>query len=128
MNKADLLNYLKDNLAKHDEIYDEAVENYWKELRKSFDNRVKQANELINERDLSRGRVNINISINAPENHRQDYETAIRMFECDIEDTVELNQHEFEMYVLNRWTWVDSFLTSNSLYSAKANDLHAFHG
>lgn len=122
-----LISALESNLKVHDEVYEEAVNNYWKELKKTFDEEVEEARELIAAEDISNGAVHISISISPPQNRSEEYKNVIAMFKAEVKKTVEITQREFEMYVLNKWDWVDQFLVSNSRY-ASAGTVGKFKG
>ena len=64
--------------------------------------------------------VAVQVSLPQPENHTKDYDRVIKMLEMCVNDTVELDEHTFQCYVMDDWTWKRSFLASNSNYSGKA--------
>lgn len=114
--KAKLLNKLRENMELHDEIYEEAYENYWDTVSKKFDLEIKEVRTQIKNREFDKGGVYINISINAPQNNRDSYEQAIGMLEWTEQDEIELDARQFERYVRNNWEWKDSFKMSNTMY------------
>lgn len=118
---------LTENLEKHDKVYNEAVESYWLEVEKKLSSEVYKARQIIKSRDISKGGVSISIYINAPENHEEDYKTTLNMLEYNEGITVTLTREEFNAYILNKWSWADSFLVSNSRY-ASSDTLTAFSG
>jgi len=113
-----LLKALKENLKLHDELHGEAVEKFWERVAADFEAKVTEARGLITNQQLDRGRVSIGISFSKPENHAKDYQAVIKMIEMEVEDVIELDEHEFRQYVLNDWNWKDEFLTSNAMYAA----------
>jgi hypothetical protein len=118
---------LTENLKKHDDLYEKALENYWKTVEETLKEKVEKANNLIAEREISNGGIHIHININAPENRRDEYDDALSMLEYEVDDEVVLTQREFKAYVLNQWDWTNSFLMSNAAY-VSASDVHAFSG
>lgn len=118
---------LQENLAIHDEIYEEAVENYWKSVTKDFKEKVEEVNGLIKKQDLTHGGISIGIRISAPENHREAYEDVLSMLEYEVDDEVTLSQHDFKSYVLNQWQWSNQFLMSNAVYASQ-DSISKFHG
>ena len=114
VDKKELLLTVKANRGRHREIFEEALQGY-----------RKQAVELLEQRldQLRRGSI-IAITIHLPEpaDHTKDYDRVIRMLEMDLRAQVELNEHDFAAYVMDDWQWKRQFLTSNSIYSAKAVD------
>lgn len=124
----DLIKALEKNLEVHNEVYSEAIENFWKQVQDEFDEEIEEAQEVISNKDLGTKRgVFVQIAIKAPINREEDYKTAIAMFKAEVKKTVEVSQREFEMYVLNKWDWADEFLTSNSMY-ASAGTISKFSG
>jgi hypothetical protein len=53
-----------------------------------------------------------------PEDHGDDYLGTIRRLELCVDPEVELDNNEFDSYIRNKWTWRDSFLSSNRVYVA----------
>ena len=51
-----------------------------------------------------------------PEDHGDDYLGTIRRLELCIEPEIDLNDNEFNSYIRNKWTWKESFITSNRAY------------
>ena len=125
--KLQLKEKLEENLKLHDDVYNEALDAYWDEVSRDLNHWVKSAKREIKERDITHGGIRININIDAPENHSRAYENAIQQLEYEVNDIVELDQREFNSYVLNQWDWVDSFVMSNSKYSS-ATSMSAFTG
>jgi hypothetical protein len=106
--KEKLLPLLKENKAKHDQIYDAAVSGYW----------VK-AEEILNEK-LAKIKIQEKIEpylgLTYPENYADDYNKVISMVELTSQDLIELSHQEFDQYVRNIWGWRSSFLSCNSVY------------
>jgi hypothetical protein len=60
-----------------------------------------------------------------PEDHSNDYLSVIRKLELCVEDKIELDSSEFEQYIRNQWAWRNSFITTNSFYSAISGACYA---
>jgi len=111
--KEKLLPLIKENKAKHDQIYDAAVSGYW----------VK-AEEVLNEKLAEikiQEKIEPYLGLTYPENHTDDYNKVISMVELTSQDVIELNHQEFDQYVRNRWGWRNSFLGCNSTYGTGAS-------
>jgi hypothetical protein len=68
-------------------------------------------------RDLKHSRqVNQYIGLPEPEDHTDDYDRVLTMIEMSINDTVELSENEFAMYVMDQWDWKQSFTESTYRY------------
>lgn len=110
--KEDLLKVLRDNRAKHRQIYEEAIEGYRKTVITEFERRLE---------DAKAGRkIDIRFSLPQPQDQTKDYDRAIGMLEMTIEDVIQLQEHEYQQYVMDDWSWKQNFLTSNSTYSGTA--------
>ena len=100
--KKDILEILNKNLIIHVKIYDKALtafkENYIKKLKTMLDNAKSK-----------KGKCELVIGLMEPENHKGDYESAIKMIELSCRDEIELREDEFNRYVLNKWNWMSSF-------------------
>lgn len=58
------------------------------------------------------------LNLPRPEDHTPDYDRRIQMYEMDISETVELEEHEFAQYVQDDWGWRKQWTASNSMYLA----------
>ncbi len=56
-----------------------------------------------------------------PEDHTRDYDRRIKMYEMDIDDTIEMTEQEFAQYVLDDWGWKQAWTTSNTAYLAASS-------
>ena len=56
------------------------------------------------------------LDLPVPENFSDAYDTAITQMDWETEDTVEITTAEIECFIRDRWTWSDSFVTSNKMY------------
>lgn len=52
-----------------------------------------------------------------PEDHSDDYLGTIRRLELCVENEVNLNNNEFDSYIRNKWSWKESFISSNRGYA-----------
>ena len=111
INKAKLLEILRENKAKHVEVFEEAMRG-WRQ----------HALEALAEREklLRSGRLPkaITISLPAPENHAKDYDRVIGMLELHLGETFTLPEQEYSWYVDDNWDWKRRWTTSNSGYAA----------
>lgn len=145
--REEVLSIVKENKDKHDQLLKEAIEGYWveaeaqlkktekeslaawnkavadsiKKIRK--DHRVKAKalkDQIAKELELVKKREKTGYTYmhNAfPEDHGDDYDGTIRRLELTVDPVVELNTNEFDAYVRNKWSWRDSFLSSNTVYA-----------
>jgi hypothetical protein len=99
--KSDLLDTLRTNKAKHEEVYEQAMVKYRESLRADV-----EAGKQIEHR----------LKTVVPLRFADSYEQAIQMLEWEVGDEVELDTHEFQQYVMDDWNWGQSFRAANSAY------------
>lgn len=110
--KEELLNVLRENRTKHRQIFEEAIEGYRKTVIAEFERRLD---------DAKAGRkIDIRFTLPQPVDQTKDYDRAIGMLEMTIDDVIHLEEIEYRQYVMDDWSWKQSFLTSNSTYSGTA--------
>jgi hypothetical protein len=144
IDKRQLLSIIKDNLEKHDAIYEVACSGFWQAAQEKLNNKKAKFEQTLNDlnkefsfhfdivqtnldkkdRNLSLpSRIgesflsfDYNLGLNYSENHSDDYKRTIRMLELSVADKIQLTQSEFDAYVLNNWTWKNSFNSTNLTY------------
>jgi hypothetical protein len=110
--KDELLSTLKENLVKHQQIFEEALTNYKAKAVEKLEQYLEQAR---------RGeRVSEIFHLPAPVNQTHEYKRTIRMVEMSVEEVILLTTQEFDAYVMDRWHWKRNFLAANSAYSVGA--------
>jgi len=134
-NVDEVLDALRTNLAEHKEIVEEARVGYLDQAEKALAKRMTQLRE---------GKlVALQFSLQPPQDHSREFQTVIKMLELhkNAHDrnissaqvhkpnaTIELKAADVQRFVLNDWSWMDSFLLSNSGYSGKSRTLAASKG
>lgn len=109
--KGPLLEKIKENRIDHEKIYKEAMAGYQRECVKFLIKKLA---------DAQAGEVSMRCDLVRPFNNLKEYDRIISMLEWCEDELIELTQHEFSQYVLDQWEWQERFLTSNSVYSARA--------
>jgi hypothetical protein len=112
VNKVQLLEILKTNRDKHKAIFDEAVTGYQKKAEELLKDHLKRVR--------SGERVRVHISLPYPVNQTKDYDRVIGMLEMSMSSEVELDEQDYQQYVMDDWSWKGSFLASNAMYSQTA--------
>lgn len=112
--KADLIATLRDNRQAHQEIFEKAQDVYREQMIAELDRALAEAR--------NGGKIRRAFSLPVPENHTEDFDTAISMLEWDQGGTVELSRREFREYVQNEWGWQASFAANTVAYSAMLDD------
>jgi hypothetical protein len=51
-----------------------------------------------------------------PVNKTEDYDMVLTMLELSVDDVIELEDHEFKSYVMDKWDWSEKAHLSNSRY------------
>lgn len=110
--KTEVLDALRKNREEHQQIVKEAREGYVAKARVALSAKLDE---------LASGKLAaLQFGLSVPQDYTKDYDTAIRMLELHTEDHVKLEEQMVRCFVLNQWDWMDSFLFSNSAYSATA--------
>lgn len=110
VNPTELLKVVSKNLETHKKDYKESIEGYYEEVSRELKSTLKsvKAGE-----DFS-----LNFRLYKPENHSADYERVIKMLEMTIEDEIELTTHEFDNFVMDNWSWSESFGMTKTMYAS----------
>ena len=104
----ELLKILHKNMETHRQSYETALE-LWKSAI------ISELADLI--RRLRQGeKVFIRSSLPVPEEHSNDYQSAIGLLEMAVDDTIKLSQDEYQTYVLDKWGWAVSFAANTRSY------------
>lgn len=108
VDRDDFLAKVTANRDGHRQVFEEALEAYRRILQRELEQRV---------RDLKRNlRIDQYIGLPEPEDHTTDYDRVITMAEMSIEDTIQLSEDEFAMYVMDQWRWKQQFAESTLCY------------
>jgi hypothetical protein len=95
VSKEKLLSTLRENKAKHVEIYTDAVEGVRVEYRKLLEKEIKKLDDNKT--------VKAYVQIDMPTSHEEQYQDVIEMLEMSVDDEVTLSKHEFANYVQDKW-------------------------
>lgn len=112
LNKTDVLKTMKENRAKHENIYKEACIGFLAEVQKIMSSRQNDAAKI---REID--------ELESPVSYLGHYDEVIEMLAMSIDDKVVLSHSDFKQYMMDRWNWQDSFLNSNAKYSSTANSM-----
>lgn len=107
--RVDLLAKLKENREAHVSGYADAVEGWKVTVEKS----LKDALKVLKKEGKFNG-----VYHNAPIDNKKDYDKAITKFEMSVDDVIELEDHEFNQYVMDEWQWKSQVFGVNNAYSA----------
>ena len=106
--KRELIKILHDNRTSHAAAYQLAMEKYREKMMAWFNASVDTLK--------AGGWPEKTVNLPTPEEHTRDFDRAIRMLEMNVADEIELEEHEFNQYVMNEWSWHRAFLANTSSY------------
>lgn len=102
-----LLEKVRTNRTEHITVLEKAKAGYRSAAIDKLKARLKDA--------IDGGPISLRIDLNAPEDHTRDYDRVITMLEMSVDETVTLDAHSFDQYVLDQWQWKAGFdLTASS--------------
>ncbi len=107
VNKQELIKKIKENKAKHIIEFEKAVEAYRAEAGKQL--------ATLSE-ELKIGKIGIKLNLTTPENKSEEYDKLIEMFNWEVKDEVELQQGEFNEYILDESSFARQARLSNAFY------------
>lgn len=116
VSKVELVKKLQANLQTHKADFDIAWDKFREQAAHNFEQRLHQIKEAPKGAQLD-----LWVNLVVPEDHSDDYVRALEMLEWEVNDTVELQEHEFKQYVQDDWGWKNAFLSTNQLYTGSAS-------
>jgi hypothetical protein len=115
---------LQNNRAEHEKIYKESVEGYRKKLKEALQKYHDVIDEKLlelSEKELPNPYVeNPAGHLRVPGNSLKEYDTVLEMLELTEDETIILDQDQYNCYMKDNWYWMKEFLTTNSAYSVSA--------
>jgi len=108
VSKEDLIATLRLNRDAHRDIFVAAQEAYRDKMIEEMDRALAEAR--------MGGQIRRAFTLPVPEDHTDDFDTAISMLEWHQSKTVELEQYEFQQYVENEWGWQKSWAATTQAY------------
>lgn len=137
VDKKMLIDRLEANLDAHLKEYQEAVDGYKQEAKVKLQCGMEKAQEKIR-RAYERTLLEIEnfdpeqmsdvlvfceairFDLVAPKNYADAYEQAIEMLKWEQRQEVELTAQEFRCFIMNKWDWMEDFVSSSARYFKKA--------
>jgi hypothetical protein len=108
VDRDEFIDRVRANRDTHRAVFEHALDGYRARLISELERRL---------RDLRKGRsVDQRIALPEPEDHTDDYDRVLAMAEMSVEETIELDESEFAMYVMDQWRWKQSFTDTTDLY------------
>lgn len=112
--KATVLAALRQNREEHQVMVKEARAGYVEKARAALSAKLDE---------LGSGKIAaLEFGLVMPVDYTSEYDTAIRMLELEKGDEVTLDASLVRCFVLNQWSWMDIFTSSNIGYSKTVAD------
>lgn len=108
VDKADLIAKIRANRDEHRAMFLKAQERYREAMIAELDRALQEAR---NGEPIKRA-----FSLPVPEDHTQDFDTALDMLAWEQDGTITLDQRDFMRFVQNRWEWATSFAANTQAY------------
>ena len=103
-----LITKLSHNRKTHRGQYELAFKGYRRDMIKCLEDNL----ELVKNGHKER----IYLHETVPEDHTDDYDTALEMLEASVDDTINITAEDFVRYVQDDWHWKEQWLASTSKY------------
>jgi hypothetical protein len=111
VDKAELITKIQTNRDEHRSMFLKAQEKYREAMIAELDRALQEA------RDGQKIRRAFTLPV--PEDHTDEFDTAIEMLQWEQGDSVVLDLRDFMRYVQNRWEWAASFAANTGSYLAQ---------
>jgi len=111
VDKAELIEKIQANRDEHRSMFIKAQERYRDAMIAELDQALQEARDG---RKIRRA-----FTLPVPEDHTDDFNTAIEMLEWEQGKSVVLDHRDFMRFVQNRWEWAASFAASTQSYLAE---------
>lgn len=109
VDKVELLKIVRKNREDHAKDYQEALIAYKEAAIKELERMLSAARN---------GDIRHTIDVVKPREFLKDYDRAIEMVRMSVDTQIELSYQDFDQWVMNNWTWQESFKNSTGLYKA----------
>jgi hypothetical protein len=109
VSKIQLLEILTGNRSAHQEIFKEAQKGYRSKAIELLDKALEEARHG--------GKITVSFMLPAPQDHTADYDRVIRMLEMSVDSEIQIEEDQFQMYVMDDWTWKRAFMENSTMYA-----------
>lgn len=110
VSRKDLLANLYANLESHKAEYKQAMIDYQEKVISELSAALSRAQSG----DFS----NVNVRVEKPDDHCQDFMDVISMLEMSVDETINLDSEAFKAYFRNEWPWKRQFDMLMASYKA----------
>lgn len=108
VNRHDLLEKLQANRKEHRDLFLKAQEGYRKAVIEELDRMLADARA---NKPIRRA-----LTLPEPQDHTEDYDREIAMLEMSVDDEIEIHAQEFDMFVMDNWSWKSMVTACNMSY------------
>lgn len=108
--KDELLERIEKNRDEHRQIFEEALDGWKKAVTRALEEAYQDA--------LQGKEFRLHVGLVKPEDHSDQYDTVIELLKMSQDDELELTQHDFACYALDKWQWQAAFLTTSMDYGS----------
>lgn len=119
VNRLELLEKLRANLALHKAEYAQALSEYQQRLIDDLKFAAKKVSKVTDPNELK----NFRFSVPFPQNHEADYAEVIEMLEMSVDETINLDAESFKAYIKNEWHWQQQFSAAKMAYASVGSSL-----
>ncbi len=109
MDRFRVLAIVKDNRARHRDIFEEAMEGYRRRAIEILEEHIQR----IKDKDMEQ----VNVALPMPEDHTDDYDRVISMLEDNLAGTVVLDERDYKTFILDDWGWKREWTATNTMYA-----------
>lgn len=107
-----LLDILQENRTKHEKEYKSAKKEWQKRCTKALRKALKKAESGDRVIELK-----LFSELPRPQHYLREYDRVIRRLDLEVEDIVELDEREFEAWVMDEWVWHGAFAGATQMYN-----------
>lgn len=111
INKAKLIVAIQANRDNHKAELAEALEVYRKNVIATLNRKLAA---------VKAGKKVRNVYFEIPQDNTKEYDRALKMLDMSVDDIIELDQREFQQYVMDEWNWKGDF---NRAYMSNVSSL-----
>ena len=123
--REELIEVLKENRDAHKKEYDEAYAGYVQLCIEALEDKLETVESAAKAPKDSPVKFELFFQdlMSAPENHVQDFQDVIDMFELSEDTKLSIGMEEYKRYYKNDWSWSRSWELSNKMYVDKFHDM-----
>jgi hypothetical protein len=120
VNREDLLSRLRDNKIAHAAEYAVSMKGWQVEVREALEEVAAECTRLLTSGNFARTTDAVFERPEKPQDWSGEYTKAIRMFEVEVDKTIELEGDEINAYIHDEWTWSNHAKHLNRGYTMSA--------